>query len=243
MAVRFDANTDFLSLAPSVVAMTNTSLCFWAKRIVDTNNWATAYYISSGAGGEIFIETDSGGDVMWSYDLVTGPIEQDLTGPTLTLSTWIFIGYVRTNTSQKLYWGTEAGGALSTASAAFTVTNNANISAIRIGNDIYSEPFNGEIAYARHWTAQLSDGDMTAEYQSAVPVRTANLYGDWRLAAAATAGNDSSGGGFNMTINGALTDGGANPTPPSGGGGGSTTLNQRGLATTPKGIMRGAILL
>lgn len=241
MSVRFDANTDFLSLVPSAVAMANTSVCFWAKRIVDTNAFATAYYITNGAGGEIFLETETGGDVMWSYDLVGGT-EQDLTGPTLTLNTWTFIGYVRTNTSQKLYWGTEAGGALSTAQAALTITNTGNISAIRIGNDIYSEPFNGEIAYARHWTAQLTDGDMTAEYQSAVPIRTANLYGDWRLAAAATAGNDSSGGGFNMTINGALTDGGANPTPPSGGGG-STTLYQRGLATTPRGIMRGAILL
>lgn len=200
------------------VAAANFTGCVWIKRKVDTGGSATGFYVRD---GEYFAQTEGGGDVMHFYEIVGG--ETDLTGPTLTIDTWFFILITRTNTSQKLYYGTEAGGTLTEVTASDSHTNNANIQEVWVFDDIYTEKFNGEIAYFRMWAASMTAAEADAEWRSTTPVKSGVLV-DLRLAAAASAGTDSSGNGYDFTVTGTLTDGGTNPTPPAG----APTLEQEG---------------
>jgi hypothetical protein len=215
MAVRFSANTQYLKRTATLPSNgANHSVCMWVKRKVDTGTFATCWYahVTTGAQLESWLETETGGDQLFMFELPG--TESDLAGPTLTIDTWFFIGYQRTNTSRSLYYGTEAGGTLTkvTNTDSRTVTNA--FSDIWIAQDIYTEGFNGEIAYVRFWSTNLSDAEMDAEWRSVGAVKTASLYGDWRLATAATAATDSSGNANSMTVNGTPTNGGTNPTPP-----------------------------
>lgn len=228
MAIRFDSNADFLNRSATNITTTsqNLSICMWVKRKVDTNAFATALYASTGGSTnnhlELFIECEAGGDRLDVYELPG--TESQLIGPTLTIDTWFFIGYRRTNTARKMYWGTEAGGVLSSSVNSDTRNVNQDFTTLRIGNDVFSEPFNGEIAYVRLWQAELTDAEFDAEWRSTVPVRS-GVRGDWRLASVATAGTDSSGNNLTLTANGTLTLA-TNPTPPA--------------AATPVGITRTA---
>ena len=217
MAIRFDANADFLNRSAVNITTTSQTLsvCLWVKRKVDTGAFATALYATTGGSTnghlELFIECEAGGDRMDVYELPG--TESQLQGPTLTIDTWFFIGYRRINTARKMYWGTEAGGTLSSATNTDTRNVNQDFTQLRIGNDVFSEPFNGEIAFVRMWQAELTDGEFDAEWRSTVPVKS-GVRGDWRLASVATAGTDSSGNSLTLTANGTLalaTD----PTPPS----------------------------
>jgi hypothetical protein len=219
MAVRFDANTDLLKRTTGTIAASTANLsgCCWVKRKVDTGAFATCLYVHSAtANHEVWLECDATGDVLHMFDFQT--TEADLSGPTLTIDTWFFVAFQRTNAARALYYGTEAGGTLTKVSDTSTHTSASAASEFWIGQDIYTEGFNGEIAYVRLWDTNLSDAEMDAEWRSATPVKSANLRGDWRLASAATATTDSGPNALTLTSGGTLTDGGANPTPPTASG-------------------------
>ena len=227
MSVRFDNNADFLSLSTAnIVAADATafSVTLWANIRVDTNAYATAWYsniTNSTNNCEVFVATDTDG--------TTGAVFEStstLTGASHSVGTWYFMAYVRTNTARSYYYGTEAGGTLTEVTNADSRTVNTDMDVLRIGNDIYSEPWNGDIYNVKLWGAALSDAEIDAEWRSLAPVRTSNLRGDWRLAAAASATTDSSGNSLTLTANGTLTDGTNNPTHPAAGG---ATLVHRGL--------------
>lgn len=230
MAVRFDASGDRLSRTTANIlnALPSSafSVCAWVKRKVDTGAFATAIYLTlsqSGGNGEVYVETETGGDVLHAYELGAGVAESDVgAGPTLTIDTWFFAGYRRTNTARSLLYGTQAGGTLTKLTNTDTrnytdATNGMN--GFQIGNDPFNENFNGEIAYVRLWNVALSDAEFDAEWRATTPVRTSGLRGDWRLAAAASAATDSSGNSLTLTVGGTLADGGTNPTPPAAAGG------------------------
>lgn len=218
MAVRFDAGADFLKRVGSVPNLivpvaTDVTICGWIKRKVDTGAFATALYYEGGGQHEVFIETDTGGDVLTAAETKPGP-EIDLTGPTLTNNVWVFVLSTRTNTSRTLYWGTEAGGTLSTATDSSTRTvTSTGIDNIWIGNDPFTEPFNGEVSLVRLFPSSFSAAEADAEWRSLTPVKP-GVRCDYRLASAATATTDSSGNGFTLTVGGTLADGGADPVPP-----------------------------
>jgi Concanavalin A-like lectin/glucanases superfamily len=213
--VRFDAEADQLTITATLAtACANLSCCCWVKRRVDKNAFSTALYlIGSTTPLEIFLETETGGDVMHAFELPA--TESDITGPTLTLDTWFFIGYIRTNTSRSLFYGTEAGGTLTKTTNSDTRTVTGALTGASIGQDPFTEGFNGDIVWVRLWDAVISDADMDAEWRSATLVRTANRRAEWRLTSAATATTDSSGNGFTLTVGGTLADGTTNPTPPA----------------------------
>jgi hypothetical protein len=225
MAVRFDAAADSLSrtAAGIVAADANAfTLCGWFKRKVDTGAFATLIYmnIASDPQGsvETWLETDSAGDNILGSENGSGVAESLMTtGQVLTIDTWFFVAYQRTDTARATYWGTESGGTLVKTSNADTRVVTTDADALWIGNDVFTENFNGEAAYCRLWSTNLSDSELDSEWRSTTPVKSANLRGDWRLAAAASAGTDSSGNGLTLTVGGTLTDGGADPTPPTAG--------------------------
>jgi hypothetical protein len=228
MSVRFDASTDMLSRSGTGTngvdssgspANSTWSVCFWCKRQVDTGAFATA--MSYGyAGVRTYLETDSGGDIMTSDDF-DGSADTVLNGPTITVGTWFFFAYSRTNTSRTLWYGTEAGGTLSKVGPNTDTrtwpSTPSGINFFSIGNDDAQELFNGDIAFARFWQGSVfSDAEADAEWRSTTPVKS-SVRGDWRLATAAAAGTDSSGNGLTLTVGGTLANGSADPTPPSGG--------------------------
>lgn len=155
--------------------------------------------------------------------------ESALTGTTVTTGTWFFFAYARANTTRSLYYGTEAGGTLTKVTNTDTRTVTNGVDTFYIGNDPFTEPFNGDIVWVRLWGAQLNDSEIDAEWRSTTPVRATNLRGDWRLVDAATAATDSSGNSLTLTVGGTLADGGANPVPPAAGG-------ATGFMTTMRGI-------
>ncbi len=216
MAVRFNTTnklTFTLNNFPTHTGIGSSfTFLWWAKRKVDTNNFAAIMYSTNRSGFEVFVETATDGDTLNVYEL---PTETFTTGPTLANDVWNFGAYKRSNTAQKQYWGTEAGGALSTNSLATSRTPTNNMIDVYIGDDAYTEGLNGEISYVRIWTVELTDAEIDAEYYSAVPVKTANLWADYRLPNAAGALTDSSGNGRTLTLTGTVTDGGADPTIPS----------------------------
>jgi hypothetical protein len=225
MAVRFDAVGDKLSRSGTGTTILSSvdppgeaqTFCCWIKRKVDTGTFATALYAAfSGAGNlEIFLETETGGDVLHFFE--EPPTESDCAGPTLTIDTWFFVAVVRTNTSRALYYGTEAGGALTKVTNSDTrnigTTANSNF-VFNLGNDPFNENFNGEVSLVRYFEAALNDAEVDAEWRSTTPVKSP-VRGDWRLAAAASAGTDSSGNSLTLTVAGTLTDGGTDPVVPS----------------------------
>ena len=215
MAVRVDNNADLLKFTTqSAASSANLSVCCWVKRKVDTGTFATTIYLRNTTDShELWLETETGGDVAHMFDLQT--TEADLTGPTLTIDTWFFLAFSRTNTSRTLYWGTESGGTLSTATDGSTHTGSHAVVDFWIGQDIYTEGFNGEISLVRYWDTNLSSGEMDSEWRSLTPVKTANLRADYRLAAAASATTDSGPNTLTLTSGGTLTDGGADPVPPA----------------------------
>lgn len=233
MAVRFDASGDYLRrIAAGIVAAdaANLSMCCWCKRKVDTGAYSTVLYgnlTSDSGGAEFWLETETGGDRLDAYELAAP--ESQMVGVTLTIDTWFFVAYVRTNAARSMYYGTEAGGTLTEVTNSDSRTFTTDLDEFYIGNDRYTEPFNGEIAYVRLWATNLSDAEMDAEWRSATPVKTANLRGDWRLADAATATTDSSGNSLTLTAGGTLTDGGTNPTPPA-------AASPTGMMTPNRGI-------
>lgn len=237
MAVRFDASTDYLRREAANIIASNAdtfTMCAWCKRKVDTGAYSTVLYadLQSDVGGaEVWLETESGGDRLDAYELAAP--ESAMTGVTLTIDTWFFVAYKRTNTARSLHYGTEAGGTLTKVSNTDSRTFTTDLDKFWIGNDPYTEPFNGEIAYVRLWASELSDAEIDAEWRSATPVTTANLRGDWRLAAAASATTDSSGNSLTLTAGGALTDGGANPTPPASATGQPTIKRFGGVPHVP----------
>lgn len=218
MSVRFDASSDTLNrqVAGILASDTTFTVCCWAKRKVDTGAFATVIYFNAPTGSEldVYLETDTGGDTFQVGELPG--TESDLVGPFLTLDTWYFVCYRRiSDTSRKLSYGTEAGGSLThVTNSDSRTTTGKSVDRFYVGNDAFTEPFNGEVAWVRLWSTNLSDTEVDAEWRSSTPVRSSNLRGDWRLAAASSAGTDSSGNSLTLTAGGTLTDGGANPTPP-----------------------------
>jgi hypothetical protein len=219
VAVRFDNNADLLKRTTATIAASAAAftMCCWCKRKVDTGTFATVLYARDVTdSGEAWLETETGGDVLHGFELPG--TESDLTGPTLTVDTWFFVAFVRTNTARNIQYGTEAGGTLTKVTNSDSRTLSSAISEFWIGQDIYTEGFNGEIAYVRLWDTNLSDAELDAEWRSTTPVKSANLRGDWRLASAASATTDSGPNTLTLTSGGVLADGGSNPTPPSSGG-------------------------
>lgn len=235
MGVRYDASADSLHYATvaNLPSAATHSFCCWLRLQADRNDFSCLFYLNgNNADGEIFLSTATDGVTMELTDSATA-----LNLGALSVGTWYFLAYQRTNTARAAFLGTEAGGSLTKVSNAETKNRNTAYGAsgrIQLGNDIYTEWVNGDLAYARVWSGvALSDAEMDAEWKSATPVRTSNLWADYPLAAAASATTDASGNGRTLTLGGTLADAG-NPTIPSGSAGWgpllSTTRNRLVMA-------------
>lgn len=107
------------------------------------------------------------------------------------------------------YWQDNSGGGFTSQAATgvnFTTAYDVISGALTNGLTL---------AYYMEWSVVLTGAQMNTQFLSATPVvQTGNLRRYLALANAATAGTDTSGSGFNMTVGGTITDGTGLPTFP-----------------------------
>jgi hypothetical protein len=112
------------------------------------------------------------------------------------------------------YWQDNAGGGWNTATRTGVTASN-NTDCIAGGGGLGNPTVNISMAYFKEWNTVLTPTQLTQEFNSATVVNTANLNRYLAMSAAGSAGTDTSGNGFNMTVSGTLTTGSSNPTFPT----------------------------
>jgi hypothetical protein len=151
--------------------------------------------------GKLSVSTGSGGG---SDSFASQPTWTDWTCYALT-------GTTAGSGSLIGYWQDNAGGGFVSRSVTGVSFTNAFDN---IGMNTMSVATT--VAYYMEWNVVLTLTQLNAQFLSATPVITgASLSRYLPLAAATGAGADSSGNGFNMTINGSLTNGATLPTFPA----------------------------
>lgn len=194
MAVRFDADGDYLSRSADLPAVSPLS-------------WVGSFYISvdRNAGSGLFVLSNAG---FTAYDFLsllttdgttlvasTNLNTAGVSGTNLSVGTWYRIGYTRNGATHLVY----LNGTLN-----ITLSSNNTVTPTTLLFGAPTNWFNGRVAYIKMWTATLDASEILAESNSFLPVRTSNLYGDWRLPTH-TDLTDSSGNGRTLTANGTLT--------------------------------------
>lgn len=201
MAVKFDANGEYLNRSGFVTASAWTMAC-WARLDTDTNAYSS-----------IFGAMLPGAPAAWSFLTLAADGEQimganagvdDALGELVVVGDWYYLAMTRSGTTITLY--------VSHSGAAFATdiggTQTANWDAgwqVLVGDadhefaSIGDTPFRGTVAHARFWTAALSQAELEAERDAAAAVRTSNLWADWPLLNDA---DDDSGNARSLTVNG-----------------------------------------
>lgn len=165
MAVRFSAaNQRYLAGGFSGTVV--TILC-WARIATDTDASADIWVLYNGTETttEAGLGTAGDGTSMLLFDPTTS-----ISGPVMTVGTWYCFAAVLNGTAWSLYYGTDPQS-LSTASG--TKTAISSPASMTISQAV--EPWNGNVAAFKMYTAALSLAEVQNELTQYQPVRTANL--------------------------------------------------------------------
>ena len=209
MAVRFDAATDRISYTasnpPSTTAFTITA---WALVAVDTDTNATIARLHASTGGSTIATWATGSDGLSgpNYFTTGGSISN---ATNFTVGSWRKVAICATGTTGKSYVATVGGGTeVDSATVATGQPTGITLGGRSSGDG--TEWFNGRLAYVRVWSTELTQSEIEAEWGSATPVRTANLWADWPLTVH-TDLTDHSGNGRNLTAGSTATTTEADP--------------------------------
>lgn len=198
-AAHFDASRLYKNTGTRPSSESST-FCAWVRRTGDTNNYSCIclfltggiyHFIGSGVSGtslEIFQNSGSFSS-----------------GEDLTVDTWTFVAFVRNGTTTKLYRGFE-GGSLAYINEG---TLNSTITDMNVyigNNDVQTQKFVGDIAFARLWSAALTLSELESEMNSSTPVKTTGLIADLSIQDHTTPGNDSSSLSEDFSTNGSFSD-------------------------------------
>jgi hypothetical protein len=156
-----------------------------------TNNWMGAYIET--ANNVTFIS-------LWSNNQNNAVVD----GPTVTVSTWIFLAAVRsgTGTSWKFAWRLENESALTTATGTGSGTIGTNF---RIGaENAGGLPQNGGYAYWRIYASALTDQQILE--QSALTAASITVWADWPIDTTSNDTNDISGNNRPLTFTGSQSN-------------------------------------
>jgi hypothetical protein len=191
MAIRFNANTEFLSRNTGGHSSTTFTVAGHFRLDTDINVYSVAYSIEA-SGEHLLIATTGDGVTINSY------LGADNSwGITYTAGVWRYLAFTYSagTTVQRYADGTAVTGDPLTRNF-----GSGAASVMRVGKDSSpSQRFEGCVERLRIWNAVLSDAELDAEMASATVVRTANLYGDYPLTADA---DDISGNANHWTVNG-----------------------------------------
>lgn len=191
MAARSDAATDHVTIA-SAPAITAFTVCAWVK-IANAAAGSFNPMMRVDAGGGTALVVGFKGTNGRTPSVYSAASSAGINGTEVALSTYVFIAATRSGTTAQLFQGTTPG---SLTKVSGTVNSTGTPSALGIfgraaGDN--SEWLDGTMAYFRVWTNVLSDAELASESQSATPVRTTDLWADWRFAAAALTDSGPSG--------------------------------------------------
>lgn len=194
-----NANAFLRRSSVSGIDEADSTMCGWFKMKTDRNNYSGLMYMDRpGSFQYQQVVTESNGTSLRIYNTSFSPQIVNM-----SVNTWYFCSIV---------WG--SGTCTARVSNEFgawstrvrSITNVSNLTELGFGatSNYFSEWFNGEVALLRAWSDQLSEAELEAERASEAPVKTSDLWGDWRCASQATVLTDSSGNGRDFdTIGGA----------------------------------------
>jgi hypothetical protein len=178
MAIRFDAAADRLSYS-AVAPPATFTITAWAYLSVDQNALSHISRLWDGAaGGVVGWRTTADGTSGPSYFSGAATIT-NATG--FVVDEWRKVAIARTGATAQSLVATPAGVTEVDSGAADTGTI-AGITLAGRHPGSATEWWNGRLAYVRIWSAVLTQPEIEAEWASATPVRTADLFADWPLA-------------------------------------------------------------
>lgn len=187
MAARSDAATDRVSraTAPSLAGVT---FCCWAKvgAVHAGNLFHPMIRVEAGGGTAAifsFRGTNGRTPTLYSASSTTG-----IAGAEQALSTWVFCAFTMNSGPAQLFHGTTPGSLSKVTGTVNTSGTPDTVTLFGRSPSDGSEWLEGSMAYARMWTAVLSDAEVAAESQSPSAVRSSGLWESWPLAAAALTG-------------------------------------------------------
>lgn len=201
MSIIFDAASDRLLRTTDLL---NKNVAY---------TWMAWFYPTATIGTRtLFSLNDNGGnyDFIGMINGLTLYVEtQDVSGSLSTLAAanaWYHITIQRAADGNSLHLfvnGVEDGSGFSDIAVGRSAASRMEMGAFESGN---ANPFQGNVAYIKAWSAALSSAEILAEKDSAAAVRTSNLYGEWKTPQGATRTADTSGNGRDWTEGGTLTD-------------------------------------
>ena len=208
MSARANAGTDLLTRAsPPSVSAGITLLC-WVMARVDTNDFATIARIH--ASGSTILTWAASSDGLGGPNYFTGGgTVSSSTG--LAVDAWRKVAVSCSGTTAKIYTQ-DPGNATEVDSGAVSSSGTpTEIALFSRGGGDTSEFLNGRIGYFRVFAAELTQGQIEAEWDSATAIQTA--WADWPLIADL---NDISGNARHLSAGATAVDFEDDPPLPAG---------------------------
>lgn len=219
MSTRFDTDSsDCLFGSTNLLNPVVMSICLWVK------------FVTAGAGAirSVWTLTNSGNSVNNGILWNPSNLAQMNSGANATaypvnptIGNWNFMAFTATTAgvnSANSYYRDNASTVLSTVASATGVSfTSAQVIVGQVAANIAAA---AELAYYMEFDSVLTPTQLLAQSNTPTPITAGGLVlrRNLQMTTAATAGNDTSGNGFNLTVSGTLTDGSSNPTFPSAGG-------------------------
>jgi hypothetical protein len=190
--------------------MTSLTIMSWVKVVNSVTPFfheIIRFYDAAPSSNLILGMTGAAGLTPRTYS--SGSTSGVVSATAYSLGQWVFVASSHTGSTAALYHGATPG---SLTKVTGTVTVGTPIAYTYFSRAVTdgSEWLDGSLAYARIYTAVLSDAEIAAESMSATPVRTTNLWADYPFAAAAI--TDASGNSRDLTAGSTALSSDTDPT-------------------------------
>lgn len=228
-AIRFDASGERLRISSGLWDY-NSAYTFvaWVYVAVDRATNYQSIFCRYGGGDmmdQLYLDAS-----MRIATYVANSASTDVTGATLSTGTWYYLAMVRESTSSlKVYIDGSATATLTNTRSVTGRTDGTPLLDLSTNN--YTEWYNGRMAFARVFTAALSNAEINAEMAATAAVLTGE-WADWPLQAD---DDDISGNARHFTTSGTVTYSEAGPDI---GGGTAYTQSVSGTLTTAGAIAK-----
>lgn len=214
MSIRFDGNiANYLSRVTSVPNYNGAYTAIgWLKWKVDNAATQAAFSLSpvSASNSFDFFGITSSDDYVISSRLDDDNI-QSTGGSVAVIDKWVHWAVVRNSvTDIRIYIDLVEDAQATIDITGRTAADICSIGRLSVSGDGFV-PLDGETAFVRIWTTDLTTTELAAERLSRRAVKTASLFGDYPMLTAANAGDDVSGNANHFTVNGTIATGTSEP--------------------------------
>ena len=209
MAVRFDANADFLRLSSGIFDYNaGYTIMAWAYPVSNPAAQITLFSVAADGSNLERLRSNSGGTT-WSAQSIVGGTSVNTNGSSVSYGSWQHWALVRRDASNL---DTYVNGVLD-ATSTQSVSGRSAAAQLDIGNtNSASAYFNGRVFAIKAWNVALTAAEIREEMRTIRPVRLANLWGWWPgRPGSGERAKDYSGNGRSLTEGGTLTDEDAGP--------------------------------